>query len=73
MQIKHYSILDIADLDIIKSWAEQPQNHCYLIAQGRAGEVTHSLCVYQAPGMTGVFEQTESALAGKIAETTWPE
>jgi len=73
MQIKHYTVLDGADLDMIKSWAELPQNHCFLIAQGRVGSVTHSLCVHQPSGMSGVFELTESELAGMIAETAWPE
>ena len=73
MQIKYYTILDSADLDEIKAWADIPDHRCYFIAQGLEGSVTHSLCVQQPPGMDSVFSETESALAGMIAETAWPE
>jgi len=73
MQIKHYTILDSADLDEIKGWAKDPDHRCYVIAQGRVDAVTHSLCVHQPSGMTGVFELTESAFTGMIVETAWPE
>jgi hypothetical protein len=35
--------------------------------------VTHSLCVHEPPGMDSVFTETESALAGMIVESAWPE
>jgi hypothetical protein len=73
MQIKHYTILDGADLDAIKTWAEDPNHRCYVIAQGRVDAVTHSLCVQQPSGMDSVFTETESALAGMIVESTFPE
>ena len=73
MQIKHYTILDGADMTVIQAWAEEPNNHCIIVAQGREGSVTHSLCVNQPKGMSGVFELTENHLSGMIQETTWPE
>ena len=73
MQIKHYTILDSADLDEIKAWAKDPDHRCYVIAQGRVDAVTHSLCVEQPLGMDEVFTETESALQGMIVESTWPE
>ena len=73
MQIKHYTVLENADIAVIKAWAEDPNNHCTIITQGRVGAVTHSLCVHTPEGMTGLFELTETALAGMIVETTWPE
>jgi hypothetical protein len=73
MQIKHYTILEHADLAVIRAWADNPDNRCYVIAQGRVDQVTHSLCVHQPSGMTGVFELTESAFTGMIVETAWPE
>ena len=73
MQIKHYTILDHADMSAIQAWAADPNNHCIIVAQGREGSVTHSLCVNQPKGMSGVFELTENHLSGMIQETTWPE
>jgi hypothetical protein len=73
MQIKHYTILDSADMSVIQAWADDADHRCYVIAQGRVGHVTHTLCVHQPSGMSGVFALTESALAGMIAETAWPE
>ena len=73
MQIKHYSILQGADLAVIQAWVEQPNNRCYLIAQGRVDQVTHSLCVHEPSGMSGIFAETEAHLAGMIEETAWPE
>ena len=73
MQIKHYTILEHADLDVIKTWAEDPNHRCYVISQGRVDAVTHSLCVHQPSGMDDVFTAAELALAGMIQETTWPE
>ena len=73
MQIKYYSILDTADWGIIQAWAADPNHHCVIIAQGRVGAVTHSLCVRQPSGIADVFAPTESHLSGMIAETTWPE
>jgi hypothetical protein len=72
MQNKYYTILPTADLAVITAWADEPDHRCYVIAQGRVDSVTHSLCVHQPPGMSGVFELTESALAGMIAEAAWP-
>jgi hypothetical protein len=73
MQSKHYTILDSADLAVVRAWVSDPDNHCYLITQGLQGSEIHNLCVHQHPGMSGVFELTESALAGLIVETAWPE
>jgi hypothetical protein len=73
MQIKHYTILPGADLAVITAWAEDPNHRCYVIAQGRVDAVTHSLCVQQPLGMDEVFTETESALAGMIVESAWPE
>ena len=73
MQIKHYTILEHADITVIQAWAEEPNNHCTIITQGRVGAVTRSLCVTQGEGMSGVFELTEAELSGMITETAWPE
>lgn len=73
MQIKHYIVLEHADMSVIQAWAAYPNHHCTIITQGRVGSVTHSLCVNQPSGMSGVFELTESALEGMIVETAWPE
>jgi len=73
MQIKHYTILDSADMSAIQAWAADPNNHCIIIAQGREGAVTYSLCVNQPKGMRDVITPTENHLSGMIAETTWPE
>jgi hypothetical protein len=73
MQIKHYTILDGADLTVINTWAQDANHRCYVIAQGQADAVTWSLCVHQPSGMDSVFTDTETALAGLIQETAWPE
>ena len=73
MQIKYYSILDGADFGVIQAWVADPNHHCVIIAQGRVDSVTHRLCVRQPSGIADVFTPTESALAGMIAETEWPE
>jgi hypothetical protein len=73
MQIKHYTILDSADMSAIQAWAADPNNHCIIILQGRVGAVTRSLCVNQPKGMRDVITPTENHLSGMIVETTWPE
>jgi hypothetical protein len=73
MQIKHYTILDAADLDEITAWAADPYHGCYIISQGREGHVTHSLCVHTPPNNPERFTEVEAALAGMIVETAWPE
>jgi len=73
MQIKHYTILDTADMTVIQAWAADPNHHCAIIAKGRVGAVTHSLCVYQHDHSMDVVTPTEHHLAGMIVETAWPE
>lgn len=73
MQIKHYTILEGADMSVIQAWATDPEHGCYIIAQGRVGAVKHSLCVHTPPNEPERFTQVESALAGMITETAWPE
>jgi hypothetical protein len=73
MQIKNYSIIDGADMSVIQAWADEPNNRCQIIAQGRVGTVTHSLCVHQPENIADVITPLELALAGMIAETEWPE
>ena len=73
MQIKYYTILDHADMSVIKAWAEDRDHGCFIIAQGRVGSVTHSLCVHTPPNEPERFTAVEAALAGMIEETAWPE
>ena len=73
MQIKHYTILDGADMSAIQAWAAEPNNHCTIITQGRVGSVTHSLCVRQPSGIDDVITPMETQLSGMITETAWPE
>jgi hypothetical protein len=73
MQIKHYDILDSADITVIQAWADDPNNRCCIIAKGSVGSVTHSLCVNQPPGMHNITARTEAQLAGMITESAWPE
>jgi len=73
MQIKYYSILDGADFGIIQAWVADPNHHCVIVSQGRVDSVSHSLCVRQPSGHADVIAPTESALAGMITESNWPE
>ena len=73
MQIKHYTVLEGADMSVIQAWAADPDHHCVIIAQGRVGSVTHSLCVSQPSGIADVIAPMELQLSGMIAETEWPE
>jgi hypothetical protein len=73
MQIKHYTVLEHADISVIQAWADEPNNHCTLITQGRVGSVTHSLCVRQPLGHDDVIAPMETHLSGMIEETAWPE
>ena len=73
MQIKHYTILEGADISVIQDWAAEPHHGCYIIAQGRVGQVTHSLCVHTPLNQPERFTAVETALAGMIVETAWPE
>jgi hypothetical protein len=73
MQIKHYTILDSADMAVIEAYASDPYHGCYIIAKGRVGAVTRSLCVHTPPYDAERFTAAELALAGMIQETEWPE
>jgi hypothetical protein len=73
MKIKHYTILDTADITVIEAWAADPHHGCYIIAQGRVGSVTRSLCVHTPRYEPERFTEVEAALAGMIVETAWPE
>ena len=73
MQIKHYTILDSADITVIEAYAAETYHGCYIIAKGRVGAVTHSLCVHTPPNEPERFTAVEAALAGMIQETEWPE
>lgn len=72
MQIKHYTILEGADITVIKAWAAVPDHRCIIITENT---VTRSLSVSkpEGPDHEQVFELTESALAGMIEETPEPE
>jgi hypothetical protein len=72
MQIKHYTILEGADITAIQAWAAVPNHRCIIITQNT---VIRSLSVSQpeGPDHEHVFTETESALAGMIQETTEPE
>jgi hypothetical protein len=73
MQIKHYTVLEGADIAVIQAWAADPNHHCVIITQGRVGSVTHSLCVRQPSGIEDVIAPMELQLSGMIEETEWPE
>jgi hypothetical protein len=73
MQSKYYTIPSLDHLAAVQAWAENPDNRCQVITQGRVGEVTHSLCVNQPENYADVITPTETALAGMIVETAWPE
>ena len=73
MQIKYYTILEGADISVIEAWAADPHHGCYIIAQGRVGHVTRSLCVHTPSNQPERYTAIESALEGMIAETSWPE
>ena len=68
MQIKHYTILEHADITVIQAWAADPVHRCIIITENA---VIRSLSVSkpEGPDHTEVFELTESALAGMIVET----
>ena len=72
MQIKHYTILEGADITVIQAWAADPVHRCIIITENA---VIRSLSVSkpEGPDHTEVFELTESALAGMIVETPEPE
>jgi hypothetical protein len=73
MQIKHYDILDTADMAVVQAWVDEPNHRCIIITKGSTGAVTRSLGVSQPEGQLYVFALTESALAGMIQETPEPE
>ena len=68
MQIKHYTILEHADITVIQAWAADPVHRCIIITENA---VIRSLSVSkpEGPDHEQVFEITESALAGMIVET----
>ena len=72
MQIKHYTILEGADITVIKAWVSDPMHRCIIITENA---VIRSLSVSkpEGPDHEQVFTRTESALAGMIEETTEPE
>ena len=75
MQIKHYTILEHADMAVIQAWVDVPNNRCIIVTKTLVGVVTRSLGVSQpeGPEHEHIFTRTESALAGMIAETPEPE
>ena len=73
MQIKHYTILEHADMTAIQAWVDEPTHRCVIITQTLTDGVTRSLGVSQPEGQDHVFTATESALAGMIQETSDPE
>jgi hypothetical protein len=73
MQIKHYAILEHADMNMIRAWTAGPDHGCYLIAQGPVGSEIYNLCVYQPLHTLDRITAIESHLAGMIVETAWPE
>ena len=75
MQIKHYDILDTADMAVVQAWVDEPTHRCIIITKGSTGAVTRSLGVSrpEGPEHQSVFALTESALAGMIVETPEPE
>ena len=73
MQIKHYNILEGADITVIQAWVDEPTHRCIIITQNTVDGVARSLSVSQPEGQTDIFTLTESALAGMIAETPDPE
>jgi hypothetical protein len=73
MQIKYYTILPGADIEVIRAWVDDPDHHCTIITQGREGHVTHNLCVRQPLHSLDIIAPTEDHLAGMIEETSWPE
>ena len=72
MQIKHYTILEGADISVIQAWVSDPMHRCIIITENG---VTRSLSVSKPDGLEHrhVFELTESALKGMIEETPEPE
>ena len=72
MQIKHYTILEGADITVIQAWAAVASHRCIIITENG---VIRSLSVSkpEGPDHEQVFELTESALAGMIVETPEPE
>ena len=73
MQIKHYDILDTADMAVVQAWVDEPTHRCIIVTQTLTDRVTRSLGVSQPEGQLYVFALTESALAGMIQETPEPE
>ena len=75
MQIKHYDILDTADMAVVQAWVDEPNHRCIIVTQTLTDRVTRSLGVSrpEGPDHLHVFELTESALAGMIQETPEPE
>ena len=75
MQIKHYDILDTADMAVVQAWVDEPNHRCIIVTKGSTGAITRSLGVSrpEGPEHQSVFALTESALAGMIQETPEPE
>ena len=72
MQIKHYTILEGADISVIQAWAAVPDHRCIIITENT---VTRSLSVSkpEGPDHEHVFTETEFALGSMIVETPQPE
>jgi len=72
MQIKHYTILEGADITAIQAWVADPTHRCIIVTKTLVGTVTRSLGVSQpeGPDHLHVFTDTEAALAGMIEETS---
>jgi hypothetical protein len=47
MQIKHYAILDSADMAVVQAWAADPNHRCVIVTKTLVGVVTRSLGVSQ--------------------------
>jgi hypothetical protein len=75
MQIKHYDILDTADMAVVQAWVDEPNHRCVIVTKTLVGVVTRSLGVSRPLGAehAHIFTRTESALAGMIQETPEPE
>ena len=71
MQIKHYTILEGADITAIQAWTADPNHRCIIVTKTLVGTVTRSLGVSQpeGPEHEHIFTATEAALVGMIEET----
>jgi hypothetical protein len=75
MQIKYYTILEHADISVVQAWADVPDHRCVIVTKTLGDVVTRSLGVSKPTGTEHqhIFAETESALAGMIAEVMDPD